>query len=186
MIWKNIMENCLALTYNLCIPEGWLEIIKISISIITIILAFRGLRNWEAQLKGTHQFELRKKIISLLTFIDQDLQSINNGLICLFMNKTPRTDFICAPGDIMQKFSDVTEKIWETKNLYLENKFWIRNKDLYVLLNELLGHVCRFHSYYSDFHFKILTEIQKNELHIDRNKILTEDSKRIQKILDKI
>jgi hypothetical protein len=50
--------------------------IKIFLSIITLFIAYKGLTTWNEQLRGTHKFRVRKKVILLLNKLENKIDTI--------------------------------------------------------------------------------------------------------------
>ncbi|MBU0974044.1 MAG: hypothetical protein KKC20_25670 [Proteobacteria bacterium] len=123
------MPNCIYFFPSFCVFEGWFELFKILISVVSVFAIFYGLNNWSKQLKGPHQISIIISLSRLLNLI-KDKTEIIEVLIDGF--STP----LIIDGKAIPFFenNDLKKTIDELNNynndlykIILEEKNWIKN-----------------------------------------------------------
>jgi hypothetical protein len=132
-------------TSKYCIPSSWFEIAKIIISVGTLIFAAIELNKWRTQLKGTHQFEVYKKLLVLLGNIAGEVKDFSWWINMIYCEKIPDDALKELIESLSLKQEHFSSLVDEFQNFTFKYSYWLN--EFSVSVGEILRLVIDFRGY---------------------------------------
>ena len=169
------MSNCVYFFKNLCLFEGWVEVIKILLLAGSIYVAIWQSNKWRKEITESHKFRIITKVGHTLGHIREQLDDFNFWIKTIYQDlkrTNSISDILITAQNTRIQFLDKT--ISEMNRIIYEDYHWI--DDLVPTMNDVLKDL-RFYRAYSEVLFpektdRILSETDQIDI-INKQEALT-------------